>query len=280
MNIKMSLIVAVVATTIMSCNDQGSKTDQVNKDETPTSKIALIDSQTVRYTSGADSMVSYVAVDSSFKDKRPVVLIVPEWWGLGDYAKSRAVKLAEMGYLAIAVDFYGNQKYAVDPKDAQALATPFYTNPLLGKSRIDAALAVIKMNPYADTNRIAAIGYCFGGAQVLNAARLGENLNGVVSFHGDLVGVTPTKLTTLAKILVCHGEADQFVDSNQVKTFKHQMDSVGAAYTFKSYANATHAFTNPAATAVGKKFQMPIEYNAAADSASWQDMKQFFKEIF
>jgi dienelactone hydrolase len=185
-----------------------------------------------------------------------------------------------MGYVAMAVDFYGNQKFVDNPANAQSLATPFYTNPMLGKSRIADALALIKMNPYADTNRIAAIGYCFGGAQVLNAARLGENLNGVVSFHGDLVGVTPTRLTTLAKILVCHGEADQFVDSNQVRTFKHQMDSVGANYTFKSYANATHAFTNPDATAVGLKNKMPIEYNAAADSASWQDMKKFFKEIF
>lgn len=280
MKIKLSLIVAVLSTIMFSCNEQDKKGMEVNKDETPSGKVAMIDSQAVRYISGADSMTSYVAVDSSFKDKRPVVLIVPEWWGLGDYVKGRAVKLAEMGYLAIAVDFYGNQKYVENPKDAQAMATPFYTNPMLGKERIDAALAIIKMNPYADTNRIAAIGYCFGGAQVLNAARLGENLNGVVSFHGDLVGVTPTKLTTLAKILVCHGEADKFVDSNQVKTFKSQMDSVGASYNFKSYANATHAFTNPGATAVGKKYQMPIEYNAAADSASWQDMKQFFKEIF
>ena len=279
MNCTKLFLAASIVFSFYSCAEQG-KDVTVNVDETPTGKVAIIDSQTVKYASGKDSMLGFIAIDSSFKDKRPVVLIVPEWWGLGAYAKSRAVKLAEMGYVAMAVDFYGNQKYVDNPKDAQRLATPFYTDPLLGKSRIEAALALIKMNPYADTNRIAAIGYCFGGAQVLNAARLGENLNGVVSFHGDLVGVTPTRLTTLAKILVCHGEADQFVDSTQVRIFKHQMDSVGANYSFKSYANATHAFTNPDATAVGIKNKMPIEYNAAADSASWQDMKKFFKEIF
>ena len=279
MNCTQLFLAASIVFTFYSCAEQG-KDVTVNVDETPTGKVAIIDSQTVKYASGKDSMLGFIAIDSSFKDKRPVVLIVPEWWGLGAYAKSRAVKLAEMGYVAMAVDFYGNQKYVDNPTEAQQLATPFYANPLLGKSRIEAALALIKMNPYADTNRIAAIGYCFGGAQVLNAARLGENLNGVVSFHGDLVGVTPTRLTTLAKILVCHGEADQFVDSTQVRIFKHQMDSVGANYSFKSYANATHAFTNPAATEMGIKNKMPIEYNAAADSASWQDMKKFFKEIF
>ena len=279
MNCTKLFLAASIVFSFYSCAEQG-KDVTVNVDETPTGKVAIIDSQTVKYASGKDSMLGFIAIDSSFKDKRPVVLIVPEWWGLGAYAKSRAVKLAEMGYVAMAVDFYGNQKYVDNPAEAQQLATPFYANPLLGKSRIEAALALIKMNPYADTNRIAAIGYCFGGAQVLNAARLGENLNGVVSFHGDLVGVTPTRLTTLAKILVCHGEADQFVDSTQVRIFKHQMDSVGANYSFKSYANATHAFTNPDATAVGIKNKMPIEYNAAADSASWQDMKKFFKEIF
>ena len=279
MNCTQLFLAASIVFSFYSCAEQG-KDVTVNVDETPTGKVAIIDSQTVKYASGKDSMLGFIAIDSSFKDKRPVVLIVPEWWGLGAYAKSRAVKLAEMGYVAMAVDFYGNQKYVDNPAEAQQLATPFYANPLLGKSRIEAALALIKMNPYADTNRIAAIGYCFGGAQVLNAARLGENLNGVVSFHGDLVGVTPTRLTTLAKILVCHGEADQFVDSTQVRIFKHQMDSVGANYSFKSYANATHAFTNPDATAVGIKNKMPIEYNAAADSASWQDMKKFFKEIF
>lgn len=243
-------------------------------------QVMDIKTDSVVYSDSTVQMIGFMAVDTASTEKKPIVLIVPEWWGLGDYVKTRALDLAKLGYLAMAVDMYGKGTYVEDPKAAQELATPFYQNPQLAKSRFDAALAFAKSNPLADTNRIAAIGYCFGGAQVLNMARMGENLNGVVSFHGDLVGVTPQKNTIMAYILVCHGEDDKFVDSNQVKTFKKQMDSVGAKYTFKSYPNATHAFTNPDATRLGKKFNMPIEYNAAADSASWNDMKEFFKKIF
>lgn len=243
-------------------------------------KMMQIKSDSIAYSDSTMQMLGYYAVDTSNNEKKPIVLIVPEWWGLGDYVKTRALELARLGYFAMAVDMYGKGTYVEDPKAAQELATPFYTNPLMAKSRFDAALALAKQNPLADTNRIAAIGYCFGGAQVLNMARMGENLNGVVSFHGDLVGVTPEKDKIMAYILVCHGAEDKFVDSNQVNTFKKQMDSVGAKYTFKTYPGATHAFTNPDATRLGKKFSMPIEYNAAADTASWNEMKDFFKKIF
>lgn len=240
----------------------------------------LIRSDSVVYYADSMKCIGYASVDTSTMDKKPIVLIIPEWWGVGDYVKNRSVKLAKLGYFALVADIYGKGTYAEDPTEAQGLSEPFHSDFQLQKKRFDAALAEAKKNPYADTNRIAAIGYCFGGGIVLNMARMGENLSGVVSFHGDLVGVTPEKGKTLARILVCHGEADKFVGPEQVATFKKQMDSVGAKYTFKSYANATHAFTNPDATRLGKKFNMPIEYNAQADSASWNDMKSFFKEIF
>ncbi len=240
----------------------------------------LIKSDSVVYYADSMKCIGYASVDTSSMDKKPIVLIIPEWWGVGDYVKNRSVQLAKLGYFAMVADIYGKGTYVEDPTEAQGLSEPFHTNFQLQKKRFDAALAEAKKNLYADTNRIAAIGYCFGGGIVLNMARMGENLNGVVSFHGDLVGVTPETGKTLARILVCHGEADKFVGPEQVATFKKEMDSVGAKYTFKSYANATHAFTNPDATRLGKKFNMPIEYNAQADSASWNDMKGFFKEIF
>ena len=140
----------------------------------------------------------------------------------------------------------------------------------------DRVAAVAKL-PMADTSRMAVIGYCFGGAQVLNLARLGEPLKAVVSFHGDLLGVAPDKAKLKAAVLVCHGASDSFVGQNQVDLFKKQMDSIAANYVFKTYAGATHSFTNPEATAIGKKFNMPVEYNAAADTASWNDMKSFLK---
>lgn len=157
---------------------------------------------------------------------------------------------------------------------------PFYKDPQLLKTRFDAALAKLKTFPQVDTNNIAAIGYCYGGFVVLNAAKLGASLKGVVSFHGNLSGVAPDKKLLKAKILVCHGAADKFVTPQEVNNFKKQMDSVGADYTFKVYPNATHAFTNPASTETGKKFNMPIAYNAEADKNSWNDMKDFFSKLF
>ena len=180
----------------------------------------------------------------------------------------------------MALDMYGNGKRGDDPDAAGKLATPFYQDPSKAKPLFDAALAKLKTYAQTDPAMVAAIGYCFGGAQVLNLAKMGEDLKGVVSFHGNLTVVTPQKDLLKAAVLVCHGADDQFVPQTEVDLFKKQMDSVGASYTFKAYAGATHAFTNPNATAMGEKFNIPIKYNAAADTASWNDMKVFFNTIF
>lgn len=239
-----------------------------------------IKEESLAYKADSANCTGFVAYDSATGAKRPVVLIIHEWWGLNDYVKNRARQLAAMGYLAFAIDMYGDGKMGNNPEEAGKLAMPFYTNPQLAQSRFDAALAKIKSYPQADTSRIAAIGYCFGGGMVLNMARLGENLNGVISFHGSLLGVPADKARLKAKILVCHGADDQFVKPEEVAAFKKQMDSIGADYVFKSYAGATHAFSNPDATKNGEKFKIPIAYNAAADSASWKEMQDFFGRIF
>jgi dienelactone hydrolase len=223
--------------------------------------------------------VGYVAYDGNIQNKRPGIIVVPEWWGLNDYVKDRAKKLAELGYVALAIDMYGDGKVANDPSAAQQYANTYYNDPQLTKTHIDAAIQKIKTFPQTDSSQIAAIGYCFGGFVVLNAAKLGADLDGVVSFHGGLGGVAPKKDLLKAKILVCHGGADEF-ENGHVAEFKKQMDSIGADYTFKVYPGASHAFSNPKATEVGKKFNIPIKYNEAADTASWNDMKQFFNEIF
>jgi dienelactone hydrolase len=239
-----------------------------------------IKEENITYQADNVTMKGFVAYDDSSKAKRPVVLIVPEWWGLNDYVKGRAKQLASLGYLAIAIDMYGDGKTGANPEEAGKLATPLYQDPEMAKRRFDAALNKIKLYPVADNSKIAAIGYCFGGSMVLNIARLGEDLKGVVSFHGGLKGVPADKNKIKADILVCHGDSDKFVGPAEVASFRHDMDSIGASYTFITYPNATHAFTNPEATANGKKFSMPIEYNAAADTASWNDMKVFFAKIF
>ncbi|HET9823831.1 MAG TPA: dienelactone hydrolase family protein [Chitinophagaceae bacterium] len=271
----------LMAISLIACNNQStsssSKADSTIKE---TAKEPAVKEENVTYTGDNVTMDGYVAYDSNIKSKRPGILVVHEWWGLVDYPKMRAKKLAELGYVAMAVDIYGNGKTVDNPTDAGKMAAPFYQNPQMTKARFDAALNKLKTFSRVDTNNIAAIGYCFGGGVVLNMARLGENLKGVVSFHGGLVGVPPKKDLLKAKMLVCHGAADQFVKPEEVAEFKKQMDSVGADYTFKQYPDATHAFTNPAATPLGEKYKIPIRYNAAADSASWNDMKAFFAKIF
>jgi dienelactone hydrolase len=234
----------------------------------------------ITYKVGDFAFIGYITYDESIKGKRPAVLVVHEWWGLNDYSKMRARMLAELGYIAMAVDLYGDGKLAVNPKEAQDLTMPFYRDPLMAKIRLDGAIRKIKEFSQTDPDNIAAIGYCFGGYIVLNAAKLGSDLKGVVSFHGGLGGAPFDKKLLKAKILACQGENDKFVTMHDADMFKHKLDSIGAVYTFKSYPNATHAFTNPDATKTGKEFNLPIEYNQAADKDSWNDMKTFFAGIF
>jgi dienelactone hydrolase len=267
--------IAFAAACIFSaCNNSSSTT------ESEITATKAIKYQEVGYGTDNVKLTGVVAYDSNTAAKLPVVLVIHEWWGLNDYVKGRVKQLAGLGYLAMAVDMYGDGKMGNNPDEAGKLAMPFYTNTALAKSRFEAALTKIKTYSQADTAKIAAIGYCFGGSMVLNMARLGEGLNGVVSFHGNLAGVPADKNLLKAKVLICHGADDQFVSAGEVATFKKQMDSIGADYSFKQYAGATHAFTNPGATAMGQQFKIPIAYNAAADSASWNDMKDFFEKIF
>ncbi len=263
-----ALVAILLAVTI--CNGQSTK-----------QKVSAqhIKEETVTYKDKDVSLIGFVAYNSNSNAKRPAILIVPEWWGLTEYAKMRARELAKLGYIAFAVDMYGNGKIAENPDEAGKLAGPFYANPKMAKERFDAALTKLKSYSQVDVNNIAAIGYCFGGGMILNFAKMGENLKGVVSFHGSLAGVPADKKLLKAKILVCHGGNDVMVNKD-VPAFRKQMDSIGANYTFKVYPNATHAFTNPDATEIGKKFKMPIVYNKEADVASWADMKAFFGKLF
>lgn len=253
-----------------------NKSDSMTADNMASGAIR---EEAVTYTSGNNTFNGYVAYDSASNARRPVVLVVHEWWGLTDYPRMRAKQLAQMGYLAMAVDMYGGGKTAANPEEAQAAATVLYQDPQEAKRRLDAALAKALSLPMADTAKTAAIGYCFGGSMVLNAAKQGAALDGVVSFHGGLEGVPPQQ-GMQTKVLVCHGGADNFVPDAQVAAFKKSMDSVKADYAFKVYPGATHAFTNPDADKKAAEFKMPIKYNGAADTASWNDMKAFLGKVF
>lgn len=240
------------------------------------SKITL---KETTYSNDGKTFKTFVAFDAGKKGKLPVVMIVPEWWGVNDYAQYRAQKIAELGYFAMVVDMYGDGKAVETPQEAQQLAQPFYKNTALAKQHFDAALAHLDEFKNADANKVAAIGYCFGGAMVLNMARQNENLKGVASFHGNLMtGVKPNN--NKVKILVLNGAADNYVPEQEIEEFKKEMADNKTDYTFFNYPNAVHAFSNPKATEVGQKYKMNVAYNKEADEQSWKELKVFLKKIF
>jgi dienelactone hydrolase len=237
--------------------------------------------KTVEYSAQGVVMKGYLAYDESIKGKRPGVMVVHEWWGLNDYARKRARMLAELGYTALAVDLYGDGKQAMHPDEAGKFSSELMKNFDLAKARFMAAMDFLKQQPTVDPNRIAAIGYCFGGGVVLNLARQGVDLKGVASFHGALAAVKPAQTGMVkAKILVLNGADDKFIPPEQIEAFKQEMKSAGADFQFISYPGAVHSFTNPEATARGKKFNLPLAYNADADKKSWAELKDFLNRIF
>lgn len=269
-----SILLVAFFSTLLSCNNA------TEEEKIVTTTEQQLKEENITYTGDGVTMNGYIVYDESKEGERPAVIVVPEWWGLNDYAKMRADELAKLGYIAMAIDMYGSGAQADNPDSATKISAPFYSNPEMAKKRFDAALDKLKTFPQVDTSKLAAIGYCFGGAQVLTMAKLGDNLKGVVSFHGNLNVVPANKDLLKAAILVCHGGSDPFVPETEVIEFKKQMNAIGADYTFKVYEGSTHAFTNPASTENGKKFNLPLAYNPAADTASWNDMKDFFERIF
>jgi len=235
----------------------------------------------VDYTSQGVTSKGYLVYDDNIKGKRPGVLVVHEWWGLNDYARKRARMLAELGYVALAVDMYGDGKTATHPDDAGRFSSELMKNFDVAKTRFLTAEDFLKQQPIVDPARIAAIGYCFGGGVVLNMARQGADLKGVASFHGSLSAVKPAQPGMVkAKVLVLHGADDKFIKPEQIDDFKKEMSDGAVDYRFISYPGALHSFTSPEADALGRKFNMPIAYNAEADRQSWDELKTFLTKIF
>ncbi len=230
------------------------------------------------YKAGDTVLKGYLAYDTAFKGPRPGVLVVHEWWGNNDYSHRRARQLARLGYTAFALDMYGEGRHADTTDQAGKLSGEVMGNMVVAKARFDAALAVLRAQETVDPSDVGAIGYCFGGGIVLNMARMGEDLKGVVSFHGNLsakVMAQPGQIKT--QILVCQGGADAYSPPAQLQVFKKEMADAGANLQVIVYPGAQHAFTNPAATGLGKKFKIAIAYDKEADVKSWSDMRRFLK---
>ena len=242
---------------------------------------AAVKGEEVQYKAGNTVLKGYLAYDDAVKGKRPGVLVVHEWWGHNEYARERARMLAALGYTALALDMYGDGHQAHHPDEAGKFSGEVRKNLVLAKQRFDAAQRLLKKNPTVDGKNIAAIGYCFGGAIVLEMARQGENLKGVVSFHGSLNTDQPAKAGKVkARLLVLTGEADPFVPAEQVEAFKKEMEAAKTPYRVIAYPGAKHSFTSKEADQYGQKFNLPLAYNAEADQKSWAEMQAFFKEIF
>jgi len=243
-----------------------------------TAASAAVKTKVVDYSQDGTALEGMLAWNDSASGKRPGVIVVHEWWGFNDHARHQAERLAEAGYVAFALDMYGKGKLAAHPDDAMKFVAEATKDPAVAKARFDAALAILKADPHVDPTRIAAIGYCFGGAVVLNMARAGEDLDAVVTFHGALATTTPAaKGAVKPRILVLAGDQDPMVPPAQVEAFKQEMTAAGANFKVVMMPGAKHSFTNPDADSHGMD---GLAYNAAADKASWADMLQLFKEVF
>ena len=237
--------------------------------------------ETVRLDADGTELECYLACDDHSDVRRPGVLVVHEWWGLNDYIRRRVHMLAELGFTALAVDEYGGGQVADNPDEASRLMNGVLGDMSQAESRMAAALEYLQDHASVDSGRIAAIGYCFGGAMVLHAARTGMPLAGVVSFHGALGSFhKPAPGSVLAKIMVCHGAEDVLVPQDQVTALKDEMQAAEADFRFIPYPGALHGFTNPEADANGEKYGLPLAYSEDTDRRSWQEMQDFFKEIF
>ncbi|MBK8981496.1 MAG: dienelactone hydrolase family protein [Ignavibacteria bacterium] len=239
---------------------------------------AEIIEENYEYNIGDKTYQGFVAYDNSVEGIKPGVLIVHQWKGLGEYEKMRARMLAELGYVAFAVDIYGKDVRPVSAEESGQEAGKYYADRNLFRERVNGGLSELLKMSNVDKSKIAAIGYCFGGAGVLELARSGADINGVISFHGSLKSGNPDDAKNIkTKVLIQHGAVDPNVPESDVSAFKKEMEDAGKDYVLTEYGGAVHSFTSKNA---GNDPSKGSAYNENADKRSWEAMKVFFKEIF
>lgn len=240
-----------------------------------TTSTATIRTQEVEYRHGDTVLQGYLAYDDYYTGRRPGVLVVHEWWGLNDYARMRTEKLAELGYVAFAADIYGKGKRADDARAAGHLAGVYLKDRELLRARALAGVDVLRRHELVDPGSLGAIGFCFGGTTVLELARGGADLRGVVSFHGGLKTPTPAQAGAIrSRILVLHGAEDPFVPQEDVLAFQEEMRASGADWQMLLLGGALHSFSNPEADG-GLEGAL---YNEKAARRSWEAMEVFFRD--
>lgn len=230
--------------------------------------------QEINYKFGDQEYRAFVA--NPEKESAPLVLVAHTWAGRDDFVEKKAIELAEEGYVAMAVDMYGEAKVGTSTEENQSLMTPLIEDRDKLKAIINSAVEAGKKIDGVDSSKVAAIGYCFGGLVVLDLARSGTDISGVVSFHGLLMSSDISTDGIQAKVLVLHGERDPMVPLSMVDDFQKEMTEAEADWQLHSYGNAYHAFTNKEANDPN----LGTQYNENADKRSWQSMMNFFAEIF
>lgn len=238
---------------------------------------SILKGEFVRYELDGTVMEGYLVYDANSTEKRPGVLVIHEWMGIGEYSIFRAEELAKAGYIAFAADIYGVDVRPTNYEETAQAAGTMYANRELLRARANAALDVLKSSEYCDADRVAAIGYCFGGSTALELARSGADITGIVSFHGGLKTDMPGLENFDGKILICHGADDPHVTPVDVAGFEEEARQAGIDYQIIFYGGAVHSFTNPGA---GDDPSRGAAYNANADRRSWIAMINFFNEIF
>lgn len=242
---------------------------------------AEMQTETVEYEVNGETFTGYMAYDDAADGERPGVLVVHEWWGHNEFAREQAEKLAEAGYTAFALDMYGSGKLAEHPEDAQKFMKEATRDIDQVKARFMAAKELLQKHDSVDSSRIAAQGYCFGGAVVLNMARLGVDLDAVVSYHGALGSPIKAEAGKVQpRIHVYTGGADKMVPSDQVSGLVKEMQDAEADLTLVSFPGVLHSFTNPGADKVADEFDMPIAYNEDAARRSWEGTMRLYDEVF
>lgn len=272
----LTLPLAIISCKTESKDKAASKQTSTIQKEDPVSIVG----EEITYETDSTLMRGYVAHNSAIDEERPGIIVVHEWWGHDDFARKKAEKLAELGFVALAVDMYGQGKTANHPEEAMAFSSKVMKNFDTAKARFEAAVETLKADKNVDNNKISAIGFCFGGSVALSMANTGANLDAVAVFHSGLgLPVMPNE-NLKAKLLIQNGAEDMMITDEQISTFKSQLDDVNADYEYIAYEGVKHSFTNKKADSLGKKYNLPLAYDKEAAEKSWEKMTLFLEKTY
>jgi len=282
MNQLKTILLIMIASSFVACKTEDKDKNQDTKSVEAIQKEDAIQivGEDIAYESDTTLLRGYIAHNDALKKKRPGIIVVHEWWGHDDFAREKADELAEMGYVALAVDMYGEGKQAGHPEEAMAFSSNVMKNFDTAKKRFMAAVETLKADKNVDPNQISAIGFCFGGSVALSMANAGVDLDAVAVFHSGLgLPVMPSEKLT-AKLLIQNGAEDIMITDEQEKAFKNQLEAVNADYEYIEFDGVKHSFTNKDADSLAKKYDLPLAYDKEASEKSWKNMTRLFEKVY